>query len=47
MVGNVKVVDALAPSRLNQGSLFDHGTTVTEAAEEENEVNYFGVVNVQ
>ena len=31
LVWDVTVVDALAPSRLNQGSLFNRGTTATEA----------------
>ena len=31
LVWNVTVVDALAPSRLNQGSLCNPGTTATEA----------------
>ena len=31
LVGDVTVVDALAPSRLNQGSLCNPGTTATEA----------------
>ena len=31
LVWDVTVVDALAPSRLNQGSLCNPGTTVTEA----------------
>ena len=31
LVWDVTVVDALAPGRLNQGSLFNPGTTATEA----------------
>ena len=31
LVWDVTVVDALAPSRLNQGSLYNPGTTTTEA----------------
>ena len=37
LVWDVTVVDALAPSRLNQGSLCNPGTTATEAEAHENE----------
>ena len=37
LVWDVTVVDALAPSRLNQGSICNPGTTATEAEARKNE----------
>ena len=43
LVWDVTVVDALAPSRLNQGSLCNPGTTATESEARKNE-NYLELI---